>query len=408
MDRGELEGLDRESLVVRAQAAGIRRARILTRPELIDELLRLDPSVDEGQLRRSRGFFGRARDLVARVVERGLHLPDAADRIRELTGAEVPYAAPRIEPQAMPTVTLAEIYAAQGHHKRAIETLRRVLEREPEHVAAQLLLARLEDDRYVAPPPPLPPEPEIEPDLNAGEDAESAAETLAPAPLGEAETTETSTLGTHFVAGPSYDGAEGAEFHLAPESAREEREEPEERVEVAAPTYAFVGADDKDVDALAETGVVATVPEPEPDEEDDCVAIPLGSGRMFVRWRVSFLAIGAQLGARPHGRFVVRAHVVTPSWDGPIAESRDCAIDPDADEVVLDGLPESAVVRVAVGWLDGEAFVPFAHSPALEPTAARGLARWTSRGPVPVVLEDPRAAPIALALDRSRIVEARG
>ena len=159
MDRGELEDLDRESLVVRAQAAGIRRARILTRPELIDELLRLDPAADEGQLRRSRGFFGRARDLVARVVERGLHLPDAADRIRELTGADVPYAAPRIEPQAMPTVTLAEIYAAQGHHKRAIETLRRVLEREPDHAAAQALVARLEADGYVAPPPPLPPPP---------------------------------------------------------------------------------------------------------------------------------------------------------------------------------------------------------------------------------------------------------
>ncbi len=82
MDREELEGLDRESLIVRAQAAGIRRARILTRPELIDELLRLDPSTDALQLRKSRGFFGRARDLVARVVERGLHLPDAADRIR--------------------------------------------------------------------------------------------------------------------------------------------------------------------------------------------------------------------------------------------------------------------------------------------------------------------------------------
>lgn len=417
MDRGELEDLDRESLVVRAQAAGIRRARILTRPELIDELLRLDPAADEGQLRRSRGFFGRARDLVARVVERGLHLPDAADRIRELTGADVPYAAPRIEPQAMPTVTLAEIYAAQGHHKRAIETLRRVLEREPDHAAAQALVARLEADGYVAPPPPLPPEPEVEvdpyaaEDEDSGEDEESAAETLDRAALGEAQTTETSTLGTHFVAGPSYGDGDGAEFHLAPESARDvppqDRVERIERVELPrSQTHAIIAAEDKDVAALAQTGVVAIVPEPE--EQDDCFAIPLGNGRMFVRWRVSFLAIGAQLGARPRGRFVVRAHVVTPSWDGPLSETRDLAIDPDADEVVLDALPQPAVVRVAVGWLDGEAFEPFAHSPALEPTAARGLAVWTPRGPVPVVLEDPRAAPLALALDRSRIAEARG
>jgi tetratricopeptide (TPR) repeat protein len=148
MDRGELEDLDRESLVVRAQAAGIRRARILTRPELIDELLRLDPDADAAQLKKSRGFFGRARDLVARVVERGLHLPDAADRIRTMAlGTTIPTTAvPRTEPQAMPTVTLAEIYAAQGHRQRAIETLRRVLDREPDHTAARALLARLEDE----------------------------------------------------------------------------------------------------------------------------------------------------------------------------------------------------------------------------------------------------------------------
>ena len=67
MDRGQLEALDRESLVARATAAGIRRARILTRPELIDELLRLDPNIDESALKKSRGFFGRARDLLSRV-----------------------------------------------------------------------------------------------------------------------------------------------------------------------------------------------------------------------------------------------------------------------------------------------------------------------------------------------------
>src|SRR3954466_3336437 len=112
MDRGELESLDRESLVVRAERAGIRRARILTRPELIDELLRLDPGADREKLERSRGFFGRARDLVARVVERGLPLPDAADRIRAITGGPLPPTVPRSDPQAVPTVTLAEIYAA--------------------------------------------------------------------------------------------------------------------------------------------------------------------------------------------------------------------------------------------------------------------------------------------------------
>lgn len=180
MDRGELEALDRESLVARAQAAGIRRARILTRPELIDELLRLDPTIDEAALRRSRGFFGRARDLLTRVVERGLHLPDAADRLRTALVNPLPDV-PRPEPQAVPTVTLAEIYAAQGHRQRAIETLERVLEREPDHGAARALLDRLKDASYVAPSPPLPPEKEIEeqfPEPGAGLGDEEEAPTI--------------------------------------------------------------------------------------------------------------------------------------------------------------------------------------------------------------------------------------
>lgn len=401
MDRAELEGVDRESLVVRAQAAGIRRARILTRPELIDELLRLDPTTDEAQLRKSRGFFGRARDLVARVVERGLHLPDAAERIRML--GDLPFVVPRTEPQAMPTVTLAEIYAAQGHRKRAIETLRRVLEREPDHVAAQTLLARLEDEAYVAPPPPLPPEPEVEPELY-------------PAPEDEL------TPFHGAVAGPSYGDSNGAEFHLAPASERQlhDHEVPRSQDEdpAYAPTrelprgaggrtYALIAAEDKDVDALAATGIATVLPELE--EPDECFAIPLrtaasasAAGGMYVRWRVSFTAIGAQLGARPQGHFVVRAHVVTPSWDGPRAETRDRMIDPDADEVTLQGLPEPSVVRVAVGWHDGETFIPFAHSPALELTQGRGLAIWTPRGRVSVLLADPRAASLARAFDRSQ------
>jgi hypothetical protein len=169
MDRSELERLDREGLVLRAQAAGVRRARLLTRPELIDELVRLGP-IDASQVKKSRGFFGRARDLLTRVVERGLHLPDAADRLRSAFGA--PLDVPRPEPQAVPTVTLAEIYASQGHKKRAVETLKRVLEGDPDHVEARALLAKLEAADYVAPPPPVPPE--------TPEQAEQAEQAVAP------------------------------------------------------------------------------------------------------------------------------------------------------------------------------------------------------------------------------------
>ena len=63
MDRAELEALDRESLVVRAEQAGMRRARILTRPELIDELLRLDPNADPVTRSRSRAASSAARAI---------------------------------------------------------------------------------------------------------------------------------------------------------------------------------------------------------------------------------------------------------------------------------------------------------------------------------------------------------
>lgn len=156
MNRAELEALNRDALIARAEKAGVSRARILTRPELVDELL-LRSATDDASRRRARGFFGLARDLVARVVERGLHLPDAAQRIRTL---DLPIASHASAPAALPTVTLAEIYAAQGHRDRAVETLESVLQREPDHGAARALLAQLRDASFPVPQPRLPPEPE--------------------------------------------------------------------------------------------------------------------------------------------------------------------------------------------------------------------------------------------------------
>jgi hypothetical protein len=154
MNREELERLDRDALVSRAEEAGVVKARVLTRPELVDELL-LRSSADDATRQRSRGLFGRARDLIARVVERGLHLPDAAERIRAL-GLSAP--THMTAPAALPTVTLAQIYAAQGHREKALDTLRKVLAREPEHGVAGSLLARLLDGQIVVPTPAMPPE----------------------------------------------------------------------------------------------------------------------------------------------------------------------------------------------------------------------------------------------------------
>ncbi len=181
MDRAELEGLDRDALIARAEAEGVTRARILTRPELVDEVLLRRAAAGDRAAKRARGFFGRARDLLARVIELGLNLPDAADRMRGST----PPAPARTTTPALPTVTLAEIYAAQGHRERAIDTLTHVIEREPEHAAARALLAQLQDASVAVAAPQMPPEDDEPPPAPViEEDEESSAPTqIPPAPV---------------------------------------------------------------------------------------------------------------------------------------------------------------------------------------------------------------------------------
>src|SRR5579859_1809196 len=104
MKRSELERLDRDALIARAEAAGVGRARILTRPELVDELV-MRSATDDATKQTARGLFGRARDLLARLVERGLNKPDAAERIRAVSWPAWRSTAPA----ALPTLTLAEI-----------------------------------------------------------------------------------------------------------------------------------------------------------------------------------------------------------------------------------------------------------------------------------------------------------
>ncbi len=141
--RSDLESLDRETLITKAEAAGVTRARVLTRPELVDEII-VRQNRDPETTRRMRGLLGIARDLLARLVERGLNLPDAADRLRSAPPPPVKRAGP-----AVPTVTLAEIYATQGHTKKAIDTLEEVLAHEPDHLAAKGLLTKLKSSAAI-------------------------------------------------------------------------------------------------------------------------------------------------------------------------------------------------------------------------------------------------------------------
>lgn len=181
MDRSELEALDRDTLVAKAEEMGVSRPAVLTRPELVDELLvRTARDARSPEVKKARGFFGVARDLLARVIERGLHLPNAAEVARTRSAPPPPQ---RASSAAIPTVTLAEIYATQGHKARALETLRKVLDAEPEHAAARTLLDRLENADL--PAPKLRPEDEEEEKVAATEIEDAPAAEAPPAePLG--------------------------------------------------------------------------------------------------------------------------------------------------------------------------------------------------------------------------------
>jgi hypothetical protein len=306
MNREDLERLDRDALVARAQEAGVTRARVLTRPELVDELL-VRSATDQATRQRARGLFGRARDLIARVVERGLNLPDAAERIRALGFAAPPT---RVAPAAVPTVTLAQIYVAQGHRERAVDTLEEVIAREPEHAVAVDLLAKLRDGRFPVPAPVMPPERE---DEGAGAQRVAEVETVAASE------------------------SEGAD----------------------APQNAARGG------APAAGGVAAPL-------TDECVATLIEPTALRIVWSVHEETLAYVRRASPGARVALCVHVVKPTWDGPQQTSTTYEVGETKGELVAGDLPEGCVVRAAVGCIAGErdGFSAFAHSAAAETTTA--------------------------------------
>jgi hypothetical protein len=362
MDRVELERLDRTTLISEAETLGVTRANILTRPELIDELLVRSAKKDDGDLPRARGFFGRARDLVARVIEKGLHLPDAAERFRQVSAAASQIAS-RVVPAAVPTVTLAEIYAAQGHRPRAIETLKRVIELEPEHAAAKALLTKLETAPLSMRPPPLP-------------DEEADDATLPP------------------------------KAHLASDTSDEARAEAP--VQASGPSRVPQVARTRETTEHGEPlGFLDDEPLPERYDVDECVAIAVDPVTLYVYWEIRGTTFEHLHRSRVDGTLTLRLLIITPAWDGPRSATRDFDVDTHGTDRVVRDLPAGAVVRAAIGWRTGDVFLPIAHAPALEtppglscPMVAESFVRWTRRGLAPVTTRDTDYASIGRALGK--------
>jgi hypothetical protein len=349
VDRSELELLDRDVLIERAIGLGVSRARVLTRAELVDELILRGPDEPQDK-QRARGFFGVARELLAHVVERGLHLPDAADRIRAC--GTLPPSARMRAPAALPTVTLAEIYAAQGHISRAIDTIQSVLVREPDHEAARAFLARLTDVSY----------PRARPSMPEGEDDDRPVT------------------------------AEGAR---ADRSAEEDARESRALATSEAPC------------ALGPPHLPLEGPS---SEVDECVAIPGDSSSLFVYWALRFRTMEYVVGRCPGGATVLRLVVVTPRVEGPSTDVRDCSIASFVGDTVIRDLPPGAIVRVAVGWKSSAGdFHPAAHSPALEAASVdrstwsiEAILRSTPAGLRHIDREDKDVPAIVRALARAR------
>ena len=100
MVSAELRALSRQELILRAKSIGVDRPAVLTQAELIDEIVKHTAPKSRGAV--VRGWLGKARDLVAQVVSKGLHLPDAARAFRSL-----PHDTRPPPPPPLPTVTLA-------------------------------------------------------------------------------------------------------------------------------------------------------------------------------------------------------------------------------------------------------------------------------------------------------------
>lgn len=322
MKRTELEALSREELVAKAESLGIVRPKTLTIPELIDEVLVATDKRSGPKQKKARGWFGRARDLLTSVIDRGLAEPTLGrPAARHTPTVKAP----------LPTVTLAEIYAAQGHFDRAIATLDEVLSRDPEHQEALRLRERFVEQarrtRTSAAPPgndarpaTVPPPPPL-PDLGAATDHRAGRASTGAAPTTEDTRTE---------AAATADGATPVDSALA------------------APP-----------DLLAERYDV-----------DEVVAIAVDPHTVYVYWEVRPTTLAAARAKAPRGELTLRVVTVeakrAEGRAAPLSTAKDVRVDALFGEVFLREVPANAQVRVTVGWRSstGESggldFVPLA------------------------------------------------
>jgi hypothetical protein len=320
-----------------------------------------------------------ARDLVARVVERGLHLPDAAALIRGLQQATLKPVTPPIA-----TVTLAGIYAGQGHRDRALAVLDEVLAKEPEHTAARALrdkVGSLPDDAVVpfapsdAPPKPAP---------SLGSDVEPARpdEPEPAVALGDAPDHAQDTLPPASDALPT----------LVPER-------PAWRADLTnAPLPAATIEDAAEPSVATPRTLPLDLSPHETEGADRVILLPVDVTSALAYWELRAAMLEEARARAQGGELILRVVAVTPSWDGPSAEIRDIEIEMPSGDWLLSDLPAGAVVRAAVGWRSEGGFDPLAV--ALDVASDSGREQRSAQGSAsswPTLAFAPWEAPYASA-----------
>ncbi|WP_437912797.1 tetratricopeptide repeat protein [Sorangium sp. So ce302] len=356
MERRELDGLTREELIARAEGLGVPRPRLLTKVELIDEIV-ARTAQSEPERARLRGFLGRARDLLSRVVERGLHMPETA---RALRGEAPPeQRPPPTPPPPRSTTTLAEIYASQGHTDRAIAMLDEILARAPEDEDARRLRERLIESAargqgagVEARDADAEDAEDADADADA-EDAESAAAEASPAPFarddGATEPRGAAIASEHRGEPGPVAGAPGG---LPVQPPRD-------------PSPAGAGATASPVAAGGVLGLAAALRDeraelPARYDVDEIVGIAVDHETIYLYWEVRPRTLARARARRPEGQLAIRVVAVLPSWERPVVEQRDLAIDALFGDMFVRDIPSGANLRMCTGWLAGEVFEPFA------------------------------------------------
>jgi hypothetical protein len=350
-DPAELDTLSREDLILRARARGVERPEQMTRVELRDEIVRRSEPDLERQ-RRTRGWLGVARDLLASVVESGLNLPDAAAAIRGDGKGEHDFQGP----PPVATVTLAEIYAAQGHYEQSLRMLDEVIEREPEHATARSLRERIAEERdlgpgrrrkvveakaetIVTPQPPAVAATPVAPVPVAAAPAPVAAAPVAAAPVAAAP------------AAPAAVAVAVAEPVAVPVAVAEPVAVP---VAVAEPVVAPVAAS-APVPAAEEAAPPPPAAVPPAAEEaapelSPALLVLHTSNRAFVYWRLPSFSDALRL----------RAVTVSPQQNGLSVDEQEHPIFGAVGGFWLSRFSPGSEVRAVVGELSSDGFSPLA------------------------------------------------